>query len=127
MIRDRKQKPGEGFDLFYEAIIDISDRFRIPLPEQVYELYEDDVETSDKEITAISLVCWNCQKSVHRFQDCLDERRVFCYGCGAANAYKPTCTNCTGSKNLRSSAPGRLTPTPTRTNNLINQFKLEFK
>ncbi|KAI8116027.1 hypothetical protein CVS40_11836 [Lucilia cuprina] len=35
MIRDRKQKPGEGFDLFYEAIIDISDRLRIPLPERV--------------------------------------------------------------------------------------------
>ncbi|KAI8121618.1 hypothetical protein CVS40_7368 [Lucilia cuprina] len=163
MIRDRKQKPGESFDLFYEAIIDISDRLTIPLAErvlveilrrnllpeiqhellnleinsisqlrdicrkreffmqdvgkkhglsksliprrQVYEMYEDDVETSDEEISAISLVCWNCQKSGHRFQDCLDERRVFCYGCGAANAYKPTCTNCNGSKNLRSSAP----------------------
>ena len=71
---------------------------------QVHEMFGDHSESSDEEISAISMVCWNCQKSGHRYQDCLDERRVFCYGCGAPNTYKPTCPSCSGPKNLRSSA-----------------------
>lgn len=162
MIRDRKQKPGEPFDTFYDALIDISDRLATPLPErllveilrrnlqpeiqhellnleiksvsqlreicrkrefflqdmgkmfglskslvprrQVHELFQEDSEIADEEISAISLVCWNCQKSGHRYQECLDDRRVFCYGCGTPNVYKPTCSTCNASKNVRPSA-----------------------
>ncbi|KAH8283723.1 hypothetical protein KR054_006755, partial [Drosophila jambulina] len=50
---------------------------------------------SELEIDAFSLVCWNCRKEGHRYQDCLSEKRVFCYGCGAANTYKPNCVKCT--------------------------------
>ncbi|KAH8338652.1 hypothetical protein KR059_009040, partial [Drosophila kikkawai] len=57
---------------------------------------EDDVE-------AFSLLCWNCRKEGHRYQDCVSERRVFCYGCGGANTYKPSCSKC--SKNSKAGTP----------------------
>lgn len=38
--------------------------------------------------------CWNCDKIGHTFFDCLEVRRIFCYGCGLLNVYKPTCPNC---------------------------------
>ncbi|KAH8357984.1 hypothetical protein KR084_006497, partial [Drosophila pseudotakahashii] len=54
---------------------------------------------NEVEIEAFSLLCWNCRKEGHRYQDCVSERRVFCYGCGAANTYKPNCSKC--SKNYK--------------------------
>ncbi|KAH8403423.1 hypothetical protein KR215_004012, partial [Drosophila sulfurigaster] len=54
---------------------------------------------SELDIEALSLVCWNCRKEGHRYQDCVSDRRVFCYGCGAANTYKPSCGKC--SKNSK--------------------------
>ncbi|KAH8375090.1 hypothetical protein KR093_007069, partial [Drosophila rubida] len=54
---------------------------------------------SELDIEALSLVCWNCRKEEHRYQDCVSDRRVFCYGCGAANTYKPSCGKC--SKNSK--------------------------
>lgn len=71
---------------------------------QIHEIMEDNVETFDEDVSEISLLCWNCQKSGHRYQDCLEERKVFCYGCGTPNIYKPKCAKCT-SKNFRASAP----------------------
>lgn len=41
-----------------------------------------------------SLKCWNCDALGHRYQSCLAPRRIFCYGCGCLNTYKPNCTNC---------------------------------
>lgn len=38
--------------------------------------------------------CWNCRKDGHRYMDCMEARSIFCYGCGAAGVYKPTCRNC---------------------------------
>lgn len=38
--------------------------------------------------------CWNCQEPGHFWEDCLKERSVFCYGCGAKNTYKPNCPKC---------------------------------
>lgn len=61
-------------------------------------------------ISALSLNCWNCHQVGHRYQDCLSDRTVFCYGCGAPNTYKPNCLKC-GPKNGRvgaqKSAPGQ--------------------
>jgi len=38
--------------------------------------------------------CWNCQKSGHRFMDCAEPAKIFCYGCGEANVYKRNCNRC---------------------------------
>lgn len=49
--------------------------------------------------------CWNCDQRGYYYQDCLEERTVFCYGCGAKNTYRPQCHKCTAknaSKNFKS-------------------------
>lgn len=51
-------------------------------------------EREKEEVGALALICWNCKKEGHRYQDCLAERRVFCYGCGADKIYKPNCARC---------------------------------
>ena len=38
--------------------------------------------------------CWNCDKTGHNYYDCLDVRRVFCFGCGATDTYRPSCLKC---------------------------------
>lgn len=38
--------------------------------------------------------CWNCDKTGHNYYDCLDVRRVFCFGCGAKDTYRPSCPKC---------------------------------
>lgn len=40
------------------------------------------------------LTCWNCDKTGHTYLDCLATKRIFCYGCGAKDIYRPNCTNC---------------------------------
>lgn len=51
---------------------------------------EDVVEVEE----LVEIVCWNCSETGHKFFDCLREKRVFCYGCGAPNIYKPNCEKC---------------------------------
>lgn len=165
MIRDRKQRSGESFDTFYEAIVSIADKLSEPLSENVLveilrrnllpeiqheilnlhissvshlreicrrrEFFMQDVarkqtfskpvghrgkineildaplessEENEEQVSAISLVCWNCQKTGHRYHDCMEDRRVFCYGCGASNVYRPKCSVCS-SKNSSANAP----------------------
>lgn len=65
---------------------------------QVHEIVENGVElTEETGVSALALMCWNCQKVGHRYQDCLEERRIFCYGCGTPDTYKPNCSNCNNS------------------------------
>lgn len=59
----------------------------------------------DLDIEAVALICWNCRKEGHRYQDCAGKRKVFCFGCGAPNVYKPSCANCI--KNGRVNAQDR--------------------
>ncbi|KAI8115044.1 hypothetical protein CVS40_12674 [Lucilia cuprina] len=79
-------------------------------PKKVSELYEDDNEyhvldsANENDISELNLICWNCRKQGHRYQDCLSDRNVFCYGCGTANVYRPTCTKCNPQKNFQMSA-----------------------
>lgn len=41
------------------------------------------------------MICWNCDDIGHSFGDCTSpDRKVFCYGCGSKNAYKPSCVKC---------------------------------
>lgn len=70
---------------------------------QVHEI-EEDSNSDEPDISAISLICWNCHKIGHRYQDCLEDRQVFCYDCGLPNVYKPKCVQC-NSKNSKLSAP----------------------
>lgn len=56
--------------------------------------------------------CWNCDEIDHKWQDCLQDRSIFCYGCGAKNIYKPNCTECRDrklnpSKNSKHMGPQR--------------------
>jgi len=164
-IRARKQKPGESFDSFYEAVCKLIDKLSVTFGEdelvemiqgnlltemkdrllfekvssiselrqlvqkrenflkdlgkprmvpqkgkdsanfRVYALDETpeeeiDNSESDLSIAAVNhtgsakITCWNCEMPGHVWEDCLAEKRVFCYGCGAPQIYKPNCANC---------------------------------
>lgn len=76
---------------------------RIPAKGRVAEIDIKDSELNnfkpteqESEVCAIrsDIKCWNCDKTGHTYFDCLDGRRVFCYGCGEKNVYRPTCTKC---------------------------------
>ncbi|KAI8124987.1 hypothetical protein CVS40_4697 [Lucilia cuprina] len=64
---------------------------------EVEEEFKQDVSEIDK---VSEVVCWNCRQKGHRFTDCLEERSIFCYGCGtqdvkenlerAYNSYRKT-------------------------------------
>lgn len=65
-----------------------------------------DIETLNAPISVNALhhgenipKCWNCEEEGHVWDMCVKERRIFCYGCGLKNVYKPQCANC--SKNLK--------------------------
>ncbi|KAH8338631.1 hypothetical protein KR074_002087, partial [Drosophila pseudoananassae] len=77
-----------------------------PFRREVSELVPNDEgepneSDGEKLVEAFRLVCWNSQEEGHRYQECVSERRVFCYGCGAADTYKPSCLKC--SKNFKGS------------------------
>jgi len=55
---------------------------------------------SDLSIAAVNhtwsakITCWNCEMPGPVWEDCLAEKRLFCYGCGAPQIHKPHCANC---------------------------------
>lgn len=59
-------------------------------------------------------ICWNCADIGHTFADCTStDRKVFCYGCGEKNVYKPTCPNCSpGNPKSSGINPGRSRSNP---------------
>ncbi len=74
--------------------------------------------------------CWNCDKLSHRFKDCPQPHRVFCYGCGAINIYKPTYPKCS-QKSGNCQADNRANPRSdarlqTRARRSINQMKAQL-
>lgn len=179
-IRNRRQKPGETFDGFFEAVSAMQDRLPTPMLEselieivtrnlrpeirqemlyipmssisqlrhlvqvrehfladehvrrnligrglnnfpprrQVSELnvtpdFEDRIVETELSVDAVRQCapeskCWNCDESGHHWQDCLQDRQIFCYGCGAKRVYKPNCQKCVSkkfSKNLKCPVP----------------------
>lgn len=60
------------------------------------------------------VICWNCDDIGHTFVDCQsNERKIFCYGCGAKNVYKPKCPKCnSGNAKWGGAAPGRFRQNP---------------
>lgn len=175
-LRNRKQKPTENFDTFYEAISSIVDRLSSPIQEselveiitrnllpgirqdllylqiesishlrklvqkrenflndehvrrnllsrnqnipplkrQITEIENqggssetNDNSFVDAEVDAIktyspNIQCWNCGDLGHHWEDCLKDRKIFCYGCGAKEVYKPNCSTCLAKKSLTS-------------------------
>lgn len=87
---------------------------------QISELVQDDpVDFVDEpstlgieEVNALDSTlqkCWNCDVVGHRYQDCLAPRRIFCYGCGAIDTYRPSCPKCSSrSGNLVSDVRRRI-------------------
>lgn len=64
------------------------------------DIEDDTLVLTDTEVCGIqhNLKCWNCDKIGHSYMDCLDTKRVFCYGCGVKDTYKPSCPNCSRTK-----------------------------
>ncbi|XP_065368079.1 uncharacterized protein LOC135960632 [Calliphora vicina] len=164
-IRNRRQKPGESFDVFYDSISAIMDRLPSAFSEmelieiimrnlrpdirqdllyipvhsiphlrklvQIRESFLEDEHVkrnlhnrtanahqprrhiaevdldsvdanpvgSETSIDALHNTptvtrCWNCDRPGHVWEDCLYERTIFCYGCGAKNTYRPQCPKC---------------------------------
>lgn len=62
------------------------------------------------------MVCWNCDDIGHSFIDCSSpDRKVFCYGCGTKNTYKPSCGKCNPGNikpNVINPGGSRSTPNP---------------
>lgn len=56
---------------------------------------------TSRNVSTLSLHCWNCSKPGHMYQNCPSPRQLFCYGCGAKNIVKSKCQKC--SKNFRGS------------------------
>lgn len=185
LIRARKQKTGESFSSFYEAVATLIDKASIRvedeelveilksnlLPEtrqkllfqpvhsvghlrrlvqmsenlayeiscryaskpnvpaarrQVFAVEQENSEIEDNlqeeaEIHALQsshgkFKCWNCEEVGHVWENCLAARRVFCYGCGRPNIYKPQCQNCLSKKSenrrVGASHNNRSPPTP---------------
>ncbi|KAH8345372.1 hypothetical protein KR059_010880 [Drosophila kikkawai] len=89
-----------------------------PARKQVAEIIEDHLvedaeefsegELEGDEIEALALVCWNCRKEGHRYQDCGGKRKIFCYGCGAPNTYKPSCGKCQQKNSMANTQPRQL-------------------
>lgn len=59
-------------------------------------------------------ICWNCDDIGHTFYDCQNpERKIFCFGCGAKNIYKPKCGRCNpGNAKPGGNQTGRFRPSP---------------
>lgn len=89
-MEDVKRTPNYGQNIPFK--INVSEL--LAKAEEQSESKNEYDEYGEGDIEAIALVCWNCRKAGHRYQDCQSERKVFCYGCGMANTYKPSCSRC---------------------------------
>jgi len=81
-----------------------SSPFRREISELILESESQKCSESENEleVDAFTLKCWNCRKDGHIYQDCLADKILFCYGCGADNTYKSNCAKC--AKNSKSGA-----------------------
>lgn len=70
---------------------------------------ETELSVNALERTSQPSACWNCDNVGHHWQDCLDDRQIFCYGCGTKKTYKPNCAKCNtrkpSSKNFMTFVP----------------------
>lgn len=54
--------------------------------------------------------CWNCEQYGHRFKDCEEPRRMFCYLCGYLNVTCNKCPSCSLKPNFRQRASHHVPP-----------------
>lgn len=70
-------------------------RMRCHVTENVDEIGKVLESDEVQEVCAINVrKCWNCDKVGHSYTECMETRRIFCYGCGLLDTYKPTCPRC---------------------------------
>lgn len=65
----------------------------------VMEGDEDTLKVEAVHGSTTNMKCWNCEELGHHWQECLSDRRIFCYGCGAKDIYKPNCIDCRNRRN----------------------------
>lgn len=95
-------------------------RFPKPAPNPVFSrrnvaALEDDnsIQDTDPNLGDVDAIqapikiyrCWNCDGEGHGWDMCLENRKVFCYGCGAKNIYKPQCPNCLAKRAEKAKGP----------------------
>lgn len=68
-----------------------------------------EVDEITRRMSNYKLICWNCRQEGHRYVDCVQERSIFCYGCGLVGIYKPNCIACR-SKNSNASEGSQQNP-----------------
>ena len=78
----------------------------LSVPDYSEQLSDDINDTENiseirRHIAKESLICWNCDKPGHRFDDCVGPRKIFCFGCGAKEIFKPMCPKCNPSGNRK--------------------------
>lgn len=88
-MQDVRRKHGLGFSKPNMISKRVSELDEVVLDNEVESLTD-----STDQIAAIGFICWNCRQSGHRYQECLANRTVFCYGCGTPDTYKPNCKKC---------------------------------
>jgi hypothetical protein len=86
-------------------------RFRVTVPRSVNRsgpVLEPDlayIEPQRKKTPQVSAIrqhsssdqdktCWNCQGKGHRFVECKEARKKFCFRCGEPDTIKPNCSKC---------------------------------
>lgn len=78
--------------------VNVAKKFVSTLVQEETVNADDDASVNSDELCVIKssekLKCWNCEELGHRYHDCLKSRRIFCYGCGAIDTYKPNCSKC---------------------------------
>jgi len=52
------------------------------------------VEAVTERPVSRGLTCWNCQSESHKFQQCDEAYRIFCWSCGRPDTYKHQCPRC---------------------------------
>lgn len=52
------------------------------------------LKTTISTINTSTAQCWNCNMVGHKHRSCQKERKKFCWGCGAPDTIKPTCSHC---------------------------------
>lgn len=77
----------------------------------IAQLEKESEDVGIEDVSALQpsqIKCWNCDKFGHRFDECLEVRSIFCYGCGAKNTFKPNCQHCRPSENRQRDASTRI-------------------
>lgn len=107
------ERPDKISNIIYNCRIDFSGSANdigikdstIQRPNSSKRFHEDEFEDQSHEETGVEdeicaikalkkIKCWICDETFHRYHDLRQSRRIFCYGCGSLEVYKPSCEKC---------------------------------